>query len=100
MFHKHATKVEESIHVKLDERNNVVLSEDFAAFLNGHLNEDVYASQTPCFEDDKLHHNVYILNKALYGCSSYVFKYLSPFIQYEYLAFCAREIYIAFLSFS
>jgi len=38
-----------------------------SAFLNGYINEEVYAEQPPGFEDDKKPNYVYKLRKALYG---------------------------------
>jgi len=37
-----------------------------SAFLNGFVNEEVYKTQTPSFEDHKLPRHVYKLKKALY----------------------------------
>jgi len=37
------------------------------AFLNGIINEEVYISQPPNFEDHQLSNHVYKLKKALYG---------------------------------
>jgi hypothetical protein len=38
-----------------------------SAFLNGVLEEEVYVRQSPGFESEKYHHQVYKLWKALYG---------------------------------
>ena len=38
-----------------------------SAFLNGYINELVYAEQPPSFEDKKKPNHVYKLKKALYG---------------------------------
>ena len=38
-----------------------------SAFLNGYINELVYAEQSPSFEDEKKLNHVYKLRKALYG---------------------------------
>jgi hypothetical protein len=38
-----------------------------SAFLNGHINEEVYVEQSPGFEDNKKPYHVYKLKKALYG---------------------------------
>jgi len=38
-----------------------------SAFLNGFINEEVYVTQPPDFEDHKLPRHVYKLKKALYG---------------------------------
>ena len=38
-----------------------------SAFLNGYLNEEVFVSQPPGFEDHKFPNHVFKLKKALYG---------------------------------
>ena len=38
-----------------------------SAFLNGYINEEVFVSQPPGFEDHKIPEHVYMLKKALYG---------------------------------
>jgi hypothetical protein len=38
-----------------------------SAFLNGHINEEVYIEQSLGFKDDKKSNHVYKLKKALYG---------------------------------
>jgi len=38
-----------------------------SVFLNGFLNEEVYVSQPPCFEDHLYPNHVFKLKKALYG---------------------------------
>lgn len=38
-----------------------------SAFLNGFINEKVYGSQPPSFEDHKHPNHVYKLKKTLYG---------------------------------
>ncbi|XP_068476793.1 uncharacterized protein [Phaseolus vulgaris] len=38
-----------------------------SAFLNGYINEEVFVSQPPGFEDHKYPEHVYMLKKALYG---------------------------------
>jgi hypothetical protein len=38
-----------------------------SSFLNGELKEEVYVQQPPRFEKEGEEHNVYMLDKALYG---------------------------------
>jgi len=38
-----------------------------SAFLNGYIDEEVYVSQPPGFEDHKYPNHVFELKKALYG---------------------------------
>lgn len=54
-----------------------------SAVLNGYINEKVYVSQPPSFEDHKYLYHVYKLQKALYGLKQaprHGYEWLSNFV--------------------